>query len=159
MTSKQTAKVQNLEKIYKHHHMINIDYNFTNDYNIDSEHTLLEKQSKKKNDIQRVFKHLEKVDKDITRSIGLVDYRLDLGNCIPKKKKDYTLPQEQLRYIITLTAMPVQPKNKNPYENSLILNHIFIHNDMNKLQTYQINKGGFSQIHLTTISFSYIYSS
>lgn len=102
---------------------------------------------------------MEKVDRDIIRSAGLMDYRLDLGNLIPKKKKDYTLTQEELRNIITQIAMPIQPKNKNPYENSLVLNHIFIHNDMNKLQTHQINKGGFSEIHLVTVSFSYIYSS
>lgn len=57
-----------------------------------------------------------------------------------------------------MIAMPVQQRNKNPFENNMVLNHIFIHN-ISKVHYNKVNEGGFSEIYISEIDYEYVYSS
>lgn len=47
-----------------------------------------------------------------------------------------------------MIAMPTQPRHRNPYENLMILNHIYVQ-DLLNLRLNKINQGGFSSIYVT----------
>jgi hypothetical protein len=151
-------KVKSMENVLRYTQMINIS-NHLNESRLETEQESIAKEKVKRESIRRTINNCIRVEDCIVQfSNDLMEHRTVLNNFVPKVEKDFILQEEEMKYIRTMIAMPSQPRHRNPYENLMVLNHIYVH-DLPNIRLNKFSKGGFSTIYLSEIKYFYVYSS
>jgi hypothetical protein len=123
---------------------------------IETEQEVTEKERIRKESVKQLVDWRQEVGRDLRAGAGL--FGVQRNEVSLKEERDYAISNDELRFIRSMVAMPVQPKSKNPYENSMVLNHIFIH-EAGGAEMSRISEGGFASILLTELKYWYVYSS
>lgn len=79
----------------------------------------------------------------VGRNTFLFEECVFLDNCLPLNENSFYLAHEEMQFIRSMITMPIQPRNRHPCENNLVLNHIYVHN-INNVHLHKLTEGGFS---------------
>jgi len=81
---------------------------------METEQEIVDKERQRRADVRRVMNGKVPLEPWMKQLGSIYEHRLFFNELVPRKEENYVFSNEEMKYIRSMLAMPMQPKHKNP---------------------------------------------